>query len=255
VKKYKIANVQVRVTPSQETKTRLYNELSQFVSNNRSLAAMRENAGEAGFNIQSEVEVLKEQINLGDIQSSRQIIQWAFNNKKGSISNIFECQNGEYFVVAAIEGTLPAGYRPLASVANLLQRELLNKKKGEKLVADLKAKNFTTLEQYAEVMNTTPQSVKFVTFATPVLSGGVGVEPILNVVAPLAPLNQVAGPFAGKNRVYAIMVTDKREDDLTAETQKQQIQMQTMSRAYQLVQSPELLRENAKIVNNFSRFF
>ena len=254
VKKYKIANVQVRVTPSQETKTRLYNELSQFVSNNRSLTALKENAGEAGFNIQ-EAEVTKEQINIGNIQSTRPIIQWAFNNKKGAISNIYECQNGEYFVVAAVEGTLPEGYRSLASVSALLQWELLNKKKGEKLVADLKAKNFTSLEQYAEAMNTSPQSVKFVTFATPVISGTIGVEPVLNVEAPFASLYQVAGPFAGKNRVYAIMVTDKREDEITDESQKQQIQMQNMSRAYQLVQSPELLRENAKIINNFSRFF
>ncbi|MDR1527541.1 MAG: SurA N-terminal domain-containing protein [Dysgonamonadaceae bacterium] len=255
VKKYKIANLQIRVTPSQETKTRLYNELSQYVSNNHSLTTLKENAGNAGFNIQTDVEVTKEQINIGNIQSTRQVIQWAFNNSKGVISDIYECQNGEYFVVAAIEGTLQAGYRSLASVSELLKLELLNKKKGEKLAADLKAKNFTTLEQYAEVMNTTPQSVKFVTFGTASLSG-IGVEPVLNVEAPLAPLNEVAGPFAGKNRVYAIVVTDKREEPVAdAETQKQQVQMQNMYRTYQLVQSPELLRENAKIVNNFSRFF
>ncbi|MDR2682785.1 MAG: SurA N-terminal domain-containing protein [Dysgonamonadaceae bacterium] len=255
VKKYKIANLQVRVTPSQETKTRLYNELSQYISTNRSLAALKENAGSAGFNIQTDVEVAKEQINIGNIQSTRQIIQWAFNNSKGSISDIYECQNGEYFIVAAIEGSLQAGYRSLASVSGLLKLELLNQKKGEKLAADLKAKNFSTLEQYAEAMNATPQSVKFVTFETPSISG-IGVEPILNVEAPLASLHQVAGPFAGKNRVYAIVVTDKREDPAPdAEMQKQQRQTQNMYRTYQLVQSPELLRENAKITNNFSRFF
>jgi peptidyl-prolyl cis-trans isomerase D len=255
VKKYKIANLQIRVTPSQETKTRLYNELSQYVSNNHSLTALKENAGEAGFSIQTNVEVAKEQINIGNIQSSRQVIQWAYNNKKGSISDIYECQNGEYFVVAAVEGTLASGYRSLASVSAFLKMELTNKKKGEKLAADLKAKNFTTLEQYAEAMNATPQSVKFVTFETPTIAG-IGAEPVLNVAAPAATPNQVAGPFAGKNRVYALLVTDKREDDAPdAEAQKQQAKTQNMYRTYQLVQSPELLRENAKINNNFSRFF
>jgi peptidyl-prolyl cis-trans isomerase D len=255
VKKYKIATLQIRVTPSQETKTRLYNELSQYISVNHSLTAMKENAGEAGLNIQTGVEVAKEQINIGNIQSTRPVIQWAFNNKKGTISDIYECQNGEYFVVAAVEGTIASGYRSLSSVSNFLKMELMNKKKGEKLAADLKAKNLTTLEQYAEAMNTTPQSVKFVTFDTPSLSG-IGSEPILNVKAPLATPNEVAGPFAGKNRVYAILVTDKREDEAAdAETQKQQAQTQNMYRTYQLVQSPELLRENAKITSNFNRFF
>jgi len=255
VKKYKIADIQIRVTPSQETKTRLYNELSQFISLNRSLTALKENAGTAGFNIQTGVEVTKEQINIGNIQGTRQIVQWTFNNKKGAISDIYECQDREYFVVAAVENALPAGFRPLASVSELLKRELLNKKKGEKLAADLKSKNFTTLEQYAEAMNTIPQSVKFVTFGTPFVSGGIGNEPIINAKAPLAPLSQVTEPFAGKNRVFVIAVTDKREEDTSEEIQREQIQRQNMSRAYQLVQSPELLRENAKIVNNFSRFF
>ncbi|MDR2804987.1 MAG: SurA N-terminal domain-containing protein [Dysgonamonadaceae bacterium] len=255
VKKYKIANLQIRVTPSQETKTRLYNELSQYISTNHSLETLKDNAGKAGFNIQTNVEVTKEQINISNIQSTRPVIQWAFNNKKGAISDIYECQNGEYFVVAAVEGSLPTGYRSLASVSNFLKIELLNKKKGEKLAADLKAKNLVTLEQYAEAMNTTPQSVKFVTFGTASISG-IGVEPVLNVEAPLAPLNQVVGPFAGKNRVYAIMVTDKREEEAAdIEVQKQQMQMQSLYRRQQLIQSPELLRENAKIANNFSRFF
>jgi peptidyl-prolyl cis-trans isomerase D len=255
VRKYKVAHIQVRVTPSQETKTRLYNELSQYVSAHHSTEALKANAGEAGFAIQTGVEVAKEQINIGGIQSSRQIIQWAFNNKKGTISDIYECQNGEYFVVAAVEGTISAGYRPLSSVSNFLKMELMNKKKGEKLTADLKAKNFSTLEQYAEAMNATPQSVKFVTFETPSLAG-IGMEPVLNVMAPLATPNEIAGPFAGKNRAYVLLVTDKREEAAAdAETQKQQAQTQNMYRTYQLVQSPELLRENAKITNNFSRFF
>jgi peptidyl-prolyl cis-trans isomerase D len=255
VKKYKVATLQIRVTPSQETKTRLYNELSQYISTHHSLEALKTNAAEAGFNIQTNVEVAREQINIGSIQSSRQVIQWAYNNKKGDISDIFECQNGDYFVVAAIEGTLASGYRSLASVSNFLRMELASKKKGEKLAADLKALNLTTLEQYAEVMEATPQSVKFVTFETPSLSG-IGAEPILNVAAPQASPYQVAGPFAGKNRVYAILVTDKREEESAdPEAQKQQAQTQNMYRTYQLVQSPELLRENAKITNNFSRFF
>ncbi|GHT05938.1 peptidylprolyl isomerase [Bacteroidia bacterium] len=256
VKKYKIANLQVRVTPSQETKTRLYNELSQFISTNHSVTALKENAGKEGFNIQTDVEVTKDQINIAGIQSTRQIVQWAFNNKKGDISDIYECQNGEYFAVAAIEDNLPAGYRSLASVSDVLKRELINGKKGEKLVADLKAKNLNSLEQYAEAMNSAIDSVKFVTFSTPSITG-IGQEPVVNVEALQAETNQLAGPFAGKNKVYVLYVTNKKEsiEPYNAELQKQTAQMQNTYRVYQLMQSPELLRENAKIDNNFNRFF
>jgi peptidyl-prolyl cis-trans isomerase D len=256
VKKYKIANIQVHVVPSQDTKTRIYNELSQFVSANHSLAALKENAGKANFVIQTDVEISKNQINIGGIQNTRQVVQWAFNNKKGAISDIYECQNAEYFVVAAIENSLQEGYRSLASVSEILKRELINEKKGEKRIADLKALNFNSLEQYAEAMNTTPQSVKFVTFATSNISG-IGVEPILNVVATNAPAGEISGPYAGKNRVYVLAVTDKKvsEEPYNAEMQKKQAQMQNSYRMYQIMQSSEILKENAKIENNFNRFF
>ncbi|MDR0413645.1 MAG: SurA N-terminal domain-containing protein [Dysgonamonadaceae bacterium] len=256
VKKYKVANIQVHVIPSQETKTRLYNELSQFVSSNHSPAAMRANASEANFNIRTDVEITKDQINLSGIQGSRQVIQWAFNSKKGAISDIYECQNTEYFLVAAVENSLEEGYSPLASVSERVRRELLNEKKGEKLVADLKAKGLTSLEQYAEAMNATPQTVNFVTFATPNISG-IGMEPILNAAATSASAGEIAGPYAGKNRVYVLAVTDKHvsEEPYDGDRYLQQAQMQYSSRVYQLMQSSELLRENAKIENNFIRFF
>ena len=256
VKKYKVAHIQVQVIPSQDTKTSLYNEFSQFVSTHHSLNAWRENAAKAGYTVQSNVEITKSQINIGGIQNTRPIIQWVFNNSKGAISDIHECQNAEYFMVVGIESSVREGFRPLASVSEILKRELINRKKGEKLVADLKAKNLDSLEQYAQAMNSTPQSVKFVTFATPNISG-IGNEPILNVKAPMAPTGQIAGPFAGRSRVYVIKVTDRKESETpyNAETQMKQMQMQSSYRTYQLVMSPELLREKAKIENNFNRFF
>jgi peptidyl-prolyl cis-trans isomerase D len=216
----------------------------------------KENAAKAGFTIQTDVEVSKEQINIAGIQSTRQIIQWAFNNKNGAISDIYECQNSEYFVVAAVENSLAKGYRPVASVSDVLKRELLNQKKGEKLVADLTAKKLGSLEQYAEAMNTTPQEVKFLTFATPSITG-IGVEPALNVQVPQLNISTLSAPIAGKNKVYVAQVTSKHVsgEPFNAASQKAASQMQNTYRVYQMMQSPELLRENANIDNNFSRFF
>ena len=256
VKKYKVANLQTRVTPSQDTKTQIYNDLNHFISSNHSLDALRTNSNDAGYTIRTDIEIAPNQINLNGIQGSRNIIQWIFNNSKGSISDIFECQNSEYFVVTTIAGELKEGFRPLANVSDLLKRELLNQKKSEKLVADLKTKSFSSLEQYAEEMNTTVQNVRFVTFATGSISG-IGNEPILNARAVTAPADQISGPFAGKNSVYLVQVTDKNENPQPYDEamQMRQVQLQNMYRVYQITQSPQLLRENAKIENNFIRFY
>jgi peptidyl-prolyl cis-trans isomerase D len=257
VKKYKVADIQMAVIPSQETKTGLYNQLSQFMASNHSVQAMRDNANAAGFALMPDVEITRNQMNIGGIQNTRQIVQWAFNNRVGAISDIFESQNNEYFIVAAIENSLKEGYLPLASVVDMLRRELLNEKKGDLIIANLRASNFTSLEQYAEAMNTTPQNVRFVTFNTPSITG-IGTEPILNARAPLSPVGEISGPFAGRTSIFVIYVTDKRTNEtieFDSATQRRQMQMQNYYRTYQLSQSPEILRENAKIDSNFNIFF
>ncbi|GMO32512.1 MAG: SurA N-terminal domain-containing protein [Candidatus Azobacteroides pseudotrichonymphae] len=256
IKKYKIANIQIQVIPSQETKTRLYNRFIQFISSNHSIADLRENAKSSGFSIQTDVEISKDQININHIQNTRQIVQWIFNNKKGAISDIFECQNSEYFAVVAIKEHLREGFRPLKSISSVLKRNLINEKKALKLISDLKVKKLNTLKQYAEAMNTTPQSVQSVNFATSYISG-IGKEPILNVKVPEAPINQISGPYAGKNKIYVLYITNKNISKEPYDTKcfLKQAQIQNMRWICQIIQSPEFLRENIKIDNYFNRFF
>ncbi|MDR0833307.1 MAG: SurA N-terminal domain-containing protein [Candidatus Symbiothrix sp.] len=255
VKKYKLANIQVLVTPSQETKMKIYDGLNKFLTDNKTVDKLKANAETAGYAIQKDVEVTPEQVTIAGIEGSRQVIQWAFNHKKGEISDIKECQDGDYLVVAGVENVLKDGYRSLEAVKPLLQRELLNQKKGEKWVADLKAKGYTTLEQYAEALNAVPQSVKALAFGTNNITG-IGQEPVLNVVVPNAKANVITGPVAGKNRGYVVVVTNKNTEGAFDATQAlQQAQMQNGYRMYQIMQSPDFLKDGVKIENNSTRFF
>lgn len=255
VKKYKLVNIQLLVTPSQDTKMKIYDGLSRFVTANRTLEDLKANAEAAGYTIQKEVEVTPDQTSIAGIEGSRSAIQWAFTHEKGTISDIKECQDGEYLVVTAVENSLKEGYRSLESVSPILKRELINQKKGEKWAADLKAKGYTTLEQYAEALNTVPQSVKALTFGTNYITG-IGSEPMLNVVVPNAPANVVTGPIAGKNRGYVVVVTNKSTDEAFNEASSlQQAQMQNGYKMYQILQSPDFLKDGVKIENNATRFF
>ncbi|GHT49348.1 peptidylprolyl isomerase [Bacteroidia bacterium] len=255
VAKYKLAHIQTLVTPSQDTKMKTYDGLNRFIAANRDIEDLKANAEAAGYTIQKEVEVSPDQVSLSGIEGSRIAIQWAFNHEKGSISDIKECQDGDYLIVAAVENSLQEGYRSLESVSPLLKRELLNQKKGEKWVADLKSKGYTTLEQYAEALNAVPQSVKALAFGTNSISG-IGTEPILNVVVPAATADVITGPLAGKNRGYVLVVTNKNTGEAYEEaTALQQVQMQNGYKMYQIIQSPDFLKGNAVVENNGIRFF
>ena len=256
VKKYKIAAIKSRVTPSQETYNKLYSNLNQFISKNRNLEDFKSAATDAGYYVQTNVEIFENQNNIASIESTRPVIKWAFSSKKGEISEIFETQNRDFFIVAAVEGERKAGFRALSEVSDILKRELINEKKGAKIVERLKLKNLETIGDYAMAMNASVQEVKFVTFATQRISL-VGSEPIVNAKALAAEVGQVTEPFAGKNGVYVLVVTAKNTNSqpFILEQQKQQMNMQNSYKIMQLLQNNRLLKDKAIIEDNRSRFY
>ena len=254
VTKYKVGTIRMETTPSQETYNKLYNSLNQYISKNNQLDKFRSAAPDAGYICQSGVQVLENQNNISSIENSRQVIRWANSHNKGDISEIFECQG--YFIVAAVEGDLKAGFRPLKDVADILKRELINEKKGAQIVESLKAKNLNSLDAYATAMNSTVQEVKFVTFATPRITG-IGAEPVVNVKAVASEVGQITGPFAGKNGVYVLSLTAKNTSDQKYDeaSQKLQMNMQNSYKIMQVIQNNRLLKDKATIEDNRSRFY
>lgn len=164
VNKYKVADIDMTVSPSSKTYSNIYNELNQFISQNNDLAKLDEAAKEAGYNLIAGVNVTADNQTLGSIKNSRPVIRWAFQNDKGKISEIFECD--DKFVIAGVEGTIKEGYRSVASLTPALKAEIAAQKKGEKIAADLKAKNLTSVEAYADAMGSKVDSVKFINFGT-----------------------------------------------------------------------------------------
>ncbi len=252
VEKYKIADIDMVVSPSSKTYSNIYNELNQFVSKNNTMAKLEENAKEAGYNLISGAKVTAEDQLLGSIKNSRPVIRWAFQNDKGQISEIFECT--DKFVLAAVEGTVPEGYRSLDEVAPSLRSELAAQKKGDKIAQELSAKNLTTVEAYAQAMNSSVDSVKFVNFGTYRIAG-IGIEPNLNAMVSMAKVDQVSAPVKGNNGVYVFKVYARNKDNKEY-NEAEQIRTLDASNAYRVgFQAIQSLVNNADVEDNRIRFY
>ena len=252
VAKYKVADIDMTVSPSSKTYSNIYNELNQFISNNHSLEKLTANAKEAGYNLVSDATVTKDDQLLGPVQNSRQVIRWAFQNDKGAISEIFECN--DKFVVAAMKGSLDEGYRPVELVAAPLKAELIAQKKGEQIAAALAAKNLTSVEAYAEAMGAKVDSVKFVNFATRRISG-IGIEPNLNAAVAMAQVDQVSAPVKGNNGVYVFKVYARNKDAKTYD-EAEQVRTLDATNAYRVgFQAIQSLINKAEVEDNRIRFY
>lgn len=252
VAKYKVADIDMTVSPSSKTYSNIYNELNQFISKNRDIAKLDTAAKSAGYNVISNVSITPDNQVLGSIKSSRPVIRWAFQNENGSVSEIFECD--DKFVIAAIEKSILKGYTPIEVVAPSLKAELAAQKKGDKIVADLTAKNLTSLDAYAQAMNTSVDSVKFVSFGTRRISG-IGVEPNMNAAVSLAKVDQLSAPVKGNNGVYVFKViaenTDSKEYN-EADVVRSLDATNAYRFSYQAIQS---LVNKADVEDNRIRFY
>lgn len=252
VDKYKVADIDMTVSPSTKTYGNLYNELNQFISKNRNIDKLDDAAKEVGYNLLSNVTVTANDQVLGTIRDSRPVIRWAFQNGKGSISEIFECD--KTFVIAAVQGTLPEGYRSIESVTPMLRSELVAQKKGEQISQELAAKNLTSLDAYAQAMKAAVDSVKFVSFSTPRIVG-IGVEPKLNAMIALAQKDQLSAPVAGNNGVYVFDVyaqnKEAKEYDEAAEMKAWDV-----ANMYRFsMQAIQSLIDKADVEDNRIRFY
>lgn len=252
VNKYKVADIDMTVSPSSKTYSNIYNELNQFISKNSDLAKLDDAAKEAGYNLISGVTVTADNQTLGSIKNSRPVIRWAFQNDKGKISEIFECD--DKFVIAGVEGTLKEGYRSVASVTPALRAEIAAQKKGEKIAADLKAKNLTSVDAYADAMGSRVDSVKFINFGTRRIAG-IGVEPKMNAMVSIAEVGQLSEPVIGNNGVYVFKVYD-RNKDAKEFNEAEEIRTLDASNAYRFgFQAIQSLVNKADVEDNRVRFF
>lgn len=250
VKKYNLASIYKEVKTSKETRNELYNNLSRYVSENKALDAFRDNAAEAGFMVAKDMQVTKTSAALGNIEDTRQIIQWAFNNKTGAISKIYETRDYSNLVVAAVRGEYQEGYSPYELEETSLRNELMNQKKAEKALAELEGKNFNSLEQYAQLWGAGTQSVASVSFGMESQIMGIGNEPAIYAMAPEAKVGEVTS-VVGKDAIYAIYVTDKK---VSEEAYNDDVQKMQMSMRQRINRPEELLKNSAEIEDNSINF-
>ena len=132
-----------------------------------------------------------------------------------------------------------------------MKAEIAAQKKGEKIAADLKAKNLTSVEAYADAMGSKVDSVKFINFGTRRIAG-IGVEPKLNAMVSLA---EVSAPVAGNNGVYVFKVYD-RNKEAKEYNEAEEIKTLDASNAYRFgFQAIQSLVNKADVEDNRIRFF
>lgn len=252
---YKIAFVAKEITPSdltvnaaslQATKASAVKdakELSKFTATN-------------GLSlVQNPTPIKENDFSVGSLQDARSLVRWAFDAKKGDVSEPFSIGND--FVVAVVDKVLDEGVQDAETARSGAESIIIKDKKAAIIKAKLGAN--PTLETAAAAYSKQVQTAgadSSLTYNAQIING-IGIEPKLLGAAFNKAFQAKATPaFAGTSAVYVVKVNSINTKPADApEMLAQQAASKTAALRSQTNNWYEGLRKQATIKDNRSKMF
>lgn len=188
---------------------------------------------------------------LGSIEDTKPVTRWAFEAKKGKVSDIITVNNN-YFFVVALKDIHKEGYSSVQEVSSTINNIIYREKLGEKKAAEAaeKIKGLSDMEAIAQALGTTVSTKENVTFASLTSQG---LDPKFIGAVSVAEVDKISGPLAGNIGVYVYKVTGHdtgsffTEDDAKARDSR-------MSQ-YELQMLVPVMMNDVDVKDNRARFY
>lgn len=264
VQKISVAQIEVLIDATEETRDSVWTNASRFAGNNRSAKAFDQAVRAQNMEPREKV-VTPMESNIPGIQSPREIIQWAFDEKTkvGSVSEkVFEVgDKSNKYVVALLEERTQEGIMPLEKIKSDIQEQVGREVRARVLKKRIRKKmsNAADIYQLASSLNTEVDTLPHLSFSTYSIPE-YGPEPRLVGKIMSSPEGKLKGPVKGKMGVYAFLV-DKfspapKTDNFARIRQKKQNRFNTrvsgrngMGRLFQA------MKDKAEIEDNRIRYY
>ena len=188
---------------------------------------------------------------LGSVEDTKEVTRWAFEAKKGQVSNIITVNNN-YFIVAALKGIHKEGFTPVNEVSSQISNILYQEKLAEKKAAEVaeKVAGLEDMQAVAEALGTTVSTKDGVAFSSMTSQG---LDPKFIGAASVAEEGKISGPVAGNIGVYVYKVTGRDTGAFFTEDDAKTRNVQISQYAAQMV--VPTMADDADVKDNRARFF
>ena len=256
INKYTAAVIKRTIDYSSETRSKIFNKFSSFVSANQTPEAIEKNAARSDYRLQEAKDVTTSQHYLAGIRSTRDAMKWLFDAKEGSVSQMYECgNNGDNLLLVVCTKVHPIGYRGLddPQVKEMVKAEVMRDKKAEQLIAKANGvKSIAAAKAKGAIVSTVNQ----VTFAAPVFVQTTGAgEPALSGAVYAAKAGSFSShPVKGMAGVYQFQVMNRTKNAAKFNDKEQEGKLIQKAMQYAGNFMNELYI-NGKVVDNRYLFF
>jgi peptidyl-prolyl cis-trans isomerase D len=240
----KVGIIEVKITPSEETRNRIYSQVNKFRSNVKSIEEFENYVNENGLNKQIASEIMPGDREVPGLAEGGQLVSWAYRSKVGEISDAFSLN--DQYVVAVLTEVLEDGPAPLEKVRDEVKMKVLQENKQKMLEEKMLDAKGADLESIAQSLATQVEKVTDASFDRALISG-LGEEKLLIGYVFGSEPEQLSEPIVGMNAVYRFVLKEFSDveipEDLSMVKSQELSNLQGMAQ----MQTMESLKEMADI--------
>lgn len=252
VLKKRVAILEKEAIASKETFNKYYSQANNVAAKAAGkYEGFRKAVEEEGLYAHPVNRMLESSDMLGAIDGTKPVTRWAFDAKKGKVSDIITVNNS-YFFVVALKDIHKEGYATVEEMSSSIRNILYREKLGEKKAAEIAAKinGLTDMQAIADTLGTTVSTKENITFASLTSQG---LDPKFIGAVSVAETGKISTPLAGNIGVYVYKVTGHdtgaffTEDDAKARD--------AQMTQYSLQMLVPVMMQDADVKDNRARFY
>ena len=252
VLKKRVAILEKEAIASKETFNKYYSQANNVAAKAAGkYEGFRKAVEEEGLYAHPVNRMLESSDMLGAIDGTKPVTRWAFDAKKGKVSDIITVNNS-YFFVVALKDIHKEGYATVEEMSSSIRNILYREKLGEKKAAEITAKinGLTDMQAIADTLGTTVSTKENITFASLTSQG---LDPKFIGAVSVAETGKISAPLAGNIGVYVYKVTGHdtgaffTEDDAKARD--------AQMTQYSLQMLVPVMMQDADVKDNRARFY
>jgi peptidyl-prolyl cis-trans isomerase D len=253
-KKVQVATIERKLEPSNKTMQAAFLKASEFAGKNNTDELFQKAVVENKLNKRVVESIKENDKTIAGIESPRPLIRWAYENKKGTVSEPLEF--GNKFVVAVLSDIKEKGVAPIDQVKEDLTAKVIKEKKAEMFVSEFNTAlgAGTQIDALAAKMKLNLEQAKQINFNTTSIPGAGNQPAVIGAVSALK-AKATSKPLVGKDGVYVVYVEAVTEAPVQKDFKAQQAAalMQLQPRVdYEVY---DALKTNANITERLFTFY
>ncbi len=243
--KVQLADVEYTVEPSEETRASVYNRASLF-ANNATHGGFAKSATDSMLSVRT-ASLTPTQRELSGFSNSRSAVSWAYNNKRGALSDVMEF--GDSYLVASLSKITEDGVAPVEDVASQIRSTLVQEKKAQEAAKRLTGGSVDAVAAKLGVEVIEGSDINFNTYIAP----EVGFDPTFAGAVVALERGKVSKPVEGKSAAYLIEVTDVVSNPASVDMVRERLEAAATQQAFS--QAYETMLTNSNITDTRYKFF